>query len=355
MAADRTTSVAAYHRTLSQHLSKLLQSSSLSHSSQQRSDDSRPSSSKTQSSNSLSKVSSADSSEPNNAPAGAAATSSRSTDTTTIPTPPELLTGPEDHIRAWKEVGSDIFSLPSSFNLSLDHRRRSTNNEEDTAKEDKRVKGLGIDLAMSQQQHMALKMGLMVDPIVSAPIKALSKPIDVRKLMPMASQESLKSFGGVSGVSPNVASAISSLHPSDHVGSQHRRRSNESSTKPTSRTRRELLESRPLRDINDEEKEEEYEARRQLRLKRKAAELSVKINAWREKVQIVNLEVSLHNPCSAKDELTTGARDRAHPAYPLHRERDDPPVSAGSRPGRSDNASARACTCRQSGLSTPTH
>lgn len=291
---DRTNNVAAYHRKLSQHLSKALHS----HPNVldgQRLTDVRPGSSKTQSSNSLSKVSSAESSGPQNPQTGPAATSSRSTDTTTLPTPPDVARH-EEHSRAWEGFGPHTFSLPSSFNLSLDHRRRCAHDDQDAAKEDSRVKGLGIDLAMSAQQQIALKMGLMVDPLVSAPIRQLSKPLDVRMLMPMASRESLKSAEETTGVSVNVASAATSLHHDEHATPQPRRRSAESSSKPTTKMRRDMVESLPLRDVNDaDDKEEEYEARRQVRLQRKKAELIAKINHWRQGVQVINLEVS--PPC----------------------------------------------------------
>lgn len=81
-------------------------------------------------------------------------------------------------------------------------------------------------------------------------------------------------------------------HPVPMAGVQRRRKSEE-----TSQAKRELVGKMTLRDPREDEKLEDYEARRELNMKKKQAELQGKIVSWRDNVQLVYIEVSL--PCIA--------------------------------------------------------
>ena len=277
-------SLTAYHRTLSNHLASLLQ-----HASKAAGPSCKPhtqanqlatnlSGSSGTSSTSLCKTSSVESPGP----------SADTAQTSAIVTPPEV----PAHTVAWKEAKSDIFRLPPTFHLSLDHRRRSTTSREDGSKEGDRVKGLGIDLAISKEQTMAIRMGLMVEPLVESPLDRTTqkKPLsfDQHRLMPQPSKEnmSLQSVATRDGYASN---AEDSFRPQQE-------RSDDRAKNLSSRPRlalKSMKSGSSLRGVGDEEKEEDYELRRELRMKKKQAELNARICGWRQAVVVVSTEVSL--------------------------------------------------------------
>jgi len=293
-------SLAAYHRTLSNHLSNLLHSvtnaASLNNTNERRPANIPPqlaSQLSSTSSASLSKASCGETSEP----------TADTAQTSTIVTPPDV----PPHTLAWKRAEPGIFALPSNFTLSLDHRRRSTASREDGFKEGQRVKGLGIDLAISREQSVAMRMGLLLDPLGAGPSDTAPKKdivtFNARRLMLQPSHESLTGRSGKSVVTRNTGASppmrsVSSFAQSDHPVRHHRRRSDEAQTKSAFAVRPQIglkgtKAGSSLRDVDEIGKEEDYELRREMRLKKKQADLHGKVNKWRDGVVVTNTEVCL--------------------------------------------------------------
>lgn len=321
--AESSTSVAAYHRQLSSHLSDLLRSTGSTKplpSPLTR----LPKKPHTTSSISMSKMSSAESSHSHTTndttspqplrpssdtsrPPPLVGTSSRtqSTETTApVATPPvsphqAAMDARADQMRVWKEAGSSIFTpLRSDFNLVL-NRPPKEGKGVSTGVTKKGVKGLGIDLHISRSQDLAIRMGLMCDDsLVSRPIPRHAQ-LDPTRLSAKPSMESLSAKTNTTGPSPAIAPSLIITGPSHPVplagpsgvssasGVQRRRKGEESS-----QAKRQQVGQMSLRDPREDEKMEDYEARRELRLKKKQAELAGKIVTWRESVQLVSLEVS---------------------------------------------------------------
>lgn len=155
-----------------------------------------------------------------------------------------------------------------------------------------------------------MRMGLLLDPLVAGPSDTAPKKdivtFNARRLMLQPSHESLTGRSGRSGksvvtrntgASPPMRS-VSSFAQSDHPVRHHRRRSDEAQTKSTFAVRSQIgLKSTKagssLRDVDEIDKEEDYELRREMRLKKKQADLHGKVNKWRDGVVVTNTEVCL--------------------------------------------------------------
>ena len=302
----KKSSVAAYHRHLSNHLNNLLRATGFQpgprvesknggHSMTTSSASISKGSLVSHSENDPSTISSPDAVTP---PQDVVPPPSKTTDAKTMES---LFTEREiEHDAAWRQAGAVIYSTPPPmFNLVLDKPCRGSNTQDTScppprggksgirdATMEKGMKGLGIDLAISDSQDVAIKMGLMVDPLVPRPItpptrqKGL-KPVEIRRLVPKASVESFNLNCCTSVHSPNVASVSSFVqYPAP------RRRSQESGKSRLAHGISATNAQNALRDPNQDEddKVEEYELRRELRLKKRFAELEAKIHRWRDAV-----------------------------------------------------------------------
>ncbi|KAK1925720.1 hypothetical protein DB88DRAFT_209006 [Papiliotrema laurentii] len=329
-AADSKPSVAAYHRQLSSQISSLLRATGSTKpptvplaTRKARHSATATTTTNTTSSTSVSKISSAQSTDQDRSNASSPDQTQPTSPSHTHVSPPLPSKTPEakvvnksallaqreeEHDKAWKQAGAQLYkALPPTFNLVLDKPSRSGQPSTATtpssfspprqrqgisqATMEKGMKGLGIDLAISDSQDSAIKMGLMVEnpwvPNPPSPSKRLSSvPIEVRRLVPRPSRESLSAQ---SGCSPQQASASSYANGKQHPSSRRRSQESGNGSRMAAALRAEQIQasSRDVKETEDE-KFEEYERRREMRLKKRFAELDARVCQWREAVPPVS-------------------------------------------------------------------